>query len=89
MDYFDAITMIMKKYSWYNVNWRKLENVMGFPSFSSAQSLNCVRLFATPWTAALQASLSITHSQSLPIISTTKNWKQNIEIKYIKTLWWC
>ena len=32
--------------------------------FSSDQSLSCVRLFATPWTAALQASLSITNSQS-------------------------
>ena len=29
------------------------------------QSLSCVRLFATPWTAAHQASLSITNSQSL------------------------
>ena len=34
--------------------------------FSSVQSLNCVRLFATPWIAARQASLSITNSQSLP-----------------------
>ena len=33
--------------------------------FSSVQSLSCVRLFATPWTAAHQASLSITNSQSL------------------------
>ena len=33
--------------------------------FSSVQSLSCVRLFATPWTAARQASLSITNSQSL------------------------
>ena len=32
---------------------------------SSVQSLSCVRLFATPWTAARQASLSITNSQSL------------------------
>ena len=32
---------------------------------SSVQSLSCVRLFATPWTAAHQASLSIIHSQSL------------------------
>ena len=32
---------------------------------SSAQSLSRVRLFATPWTAARQASLSITHSRSL------------------------
>ena len=33
--------------------------------FSSVQSLSCVRLFATPWTATHQASLSITSSQSL------------------------
>ena len=33
---------------------------------SSAQSLSHVRLFATPWTVACQASLSITYSQSLP-----------------------
>ena len=32
---------------------------------SSAHSLSHVRLFAAPWTAALQASLSITNSQSL------------------------
>ena len=31
----------------------------------SVQSLSCVRLFATPWTAARQASLSITNSWSL------------------------
>ena len=33
--------------------------------FSSVQLLICVQLFATPWTAACQASLSITNSQSL------------------------
>ena len=33
--------------------------------FSSVQSLSRVRLFATPWTEAHQASLSITNSQSL------------------------
>ena len=32
--------------------------------FSSVQSLNRVRLFATPWIAACQASLSITNTQS-------------------------
>ena len=35
-------------------------------SFSSVQSLSRVRLFVTPWTAARQASLSVTNSQSLP-----------------------
>ena len=33
--------------------------------FSSVQSLSYVQLFVTPWTAACQASLSITSSQSL------------------------
>ena len=33
--------------------------------FSSVQFLNCIWLFATPWTAACQASLSITISCSL------------------------
>ena len=36
-----------------------------FLLFSSVQSLSRVRLFATPWTARCQASLSITHSRSL------------------------
>ena len=36
-------------------------------SFSSVQSLSGVRPFATPWIAALQASLSITNSWSLLI----------------------
>ena len=33
--------------------------------FSSVQSLSHVRLFATPWASARQASLSITNCQSL------------------------
>ena len=33
--------------------------------FSSVQLLSCVWLFATPWTAARQTSLSITNSRSL------------------------
>ena len=34
-------------------------------NISSVQLLSLVRLFETPWTAACQASLSITNSQSL------------------------
>ena len=34
--------------------------------FSSVESLSCIQLFATPWTAARQASLSISSSWSLP-----------------------
>ena len=40
---------------------RTRRNVTG-----SVQSLSRVQLFATPWTAACQASLSITKSRSLP-----------------------
>ena len=36
-----------------------------FSNRSSVQSLSHVQLFATPWTPARQASLSITNSQSL------------------------
>ena len=39
---------------------RKWSNLFVVP-----QLLSCVRFFATPWAAALQASLSITNSQSL------------------------
>ena len=37
----------------------------GSVQFSSVHSLGCVQLFATPWAAARQASLSISNSQSL------------------------
>ena len=43
-------------------HWRKHAQKY---QFSSVQSLSCVRLFATPWTAAHQASLSIANSWSL------------------------
>ena len=35
-------------------------------TFNSVQSVSRVQLFETPWTAAHQASLAITNSQSLP-----------------------
>ena len=41
--------------------------------FSSVQSLSHVRLFATPWIAARQASLSITNSQSLLKLMTIES----------------
>ena len=37
-----------------------------YSSFSSVQPLSGVRIFATPWTAACQASLSIINSWGLP-----------------------
>ena len=47
--------------------WKALKerkNKAGFVTISSVQSLSHVRLFATSWTAAHQASLSITNSRS-------------------------
>ena len=41
------------------------EEVIFIMLFSSVQLLSHVRLFASPWTVARQASLSITNSQSL------------------------
>ena len=46
---------------WLNLDQLKLNKI----TFSSVQSVNHVRLFVTPWTAARQASLSITNSRSL------------------------
>ena len=41
--------------------------------FSSVQSLSCVWLFVTPWTIALQASLSITNFWSLLKLMSIKS----------------
>ena len=38
--------------------------------FNSVQSLSRVQLFATPWIAACQASLSITNSRSSPRLTS-------------------
>ena len=40
---------------------------------SSVQSLSRIRLLGTPWTAARQASLSITNSWSLPKLMSTES----------------
>ena len=47
-------------------HWWGVEEKCEKEEFSSLQSLSSVQLFATPWTAAGQASLSITNSQSPP-----------------------
>ena len=44
---------------------REVTTVFTTPTTVSVQSFSRVQLFATPWTAACQASLSITNSQSL------------------------
>ena len=45
--------------------WGKFSAPLVLSPISSLQSLNYVRLFETPWTAAHQASLFITNSRSL------------------------
>ena len=47
--------------------------VQALSLFSSVQSLSHVQFFATPWTAAHQASLSITNSQSLLKLMSTES----------------
>ena len=57
---------IKDRHSWRTNGWTGRSGWRNLPvQFSSFQMLSCVRLFATPWTAARQASLSITNSQSL------------------------
>ena len=69
VEYYVAI----KRNEVHITTWMNLENIMLSErsqkhkyQFSSVQSLSCVWLFATPWTTARQASLSITNSQSPP-----------------------
>ena len=52
--------------NWFGVLYsRNQHNIVNQLSVQSVQSLSHVWLFPTPWTAARQASLSITNSQSL------------------------
>ena len=55
---------IMEHFCFFSF-WLGFQSVPESVQFSLLQWLSRVRLFATPWTAAHQASLSITNSQSL------------------------
>ena len=59
-----------------NTHWRDRHLEMScacFKFFSSVQLLSHVRLFATPWTAAHEAALSITNSRSLLKLMSIKS----------------
>ena len=56
---------ILKTSSWVLLFLHNLFHQFSLVQFSSVQSLSHVQLFVTPWTAAFQASLSITNSRSL------------------------
>ena len=61
-----------------NQVWMRPSSIKVGPESSdccSVQLLSHVRLFATPWMAALQASLSITNSQSLLKLMTIESMK--------------
>ena len=50
-----------------------LNNIPSYVCMCSVQSFSRVRLFATPWTTACQASLSITNSRSPPKLMSTES----------------
>ena len=52
---------------------KKQVHISWVGKLSSVQSLSRVRLFITPWTAARQASLSITNSRNLPKLMSVKS----------------
>ena len=53
---------------------------MEIKKYIVVQSLNCVRFFVIPWTAACQASVSFTMSQSLLKLMSIESMKtKNIE----------
>ena len=58
-----SVTLSVKEEKYYRDKDQLLSQER---EFSSVQLLSHVQLFATPWTAARQASLSITTSRSLP-----------------------
>ena len=64
------LKIIMSEKIHYINNAIKIESqhhqILWLRRISSVQSLSCVRLFVTPWTAPRQASLSITNSRSSP-----------------------
>ena len=71
----DPIKKLVKELNWHfskedihmaNSTWKDAQHHSLSVQFSSVQSLSRVRLFATPWTAAHQAYLSIINSRSPP-----------------------
>ena len=62
----------------FQIRWSKYWSFCNTPSnesvqFSSVQPLSRVRLFATPWTTAHQASLSLTISWSSPMFMSIES----------------
>ena len=69
---------ILKRITVSDMKWTKLQTKCRntqklYKYFSSVQLPSCVWLFATPWSAARQASLSITKFWSLPKLMSIKS----------------
>ena len=61
-----SVQNVLNLLSVFLISWQNWPDFRGNSvQFSSVQSFSCIRLFVTPWTAAHQASLSITNSWSL------------------------
>ena len=67
-------------YHWASLFVRELLFYLQSVQFSSVQSLSRVRLFASPWTAAHQASLSITNSWSSLKLMSIESVMQSIHL---------
>ena len=65
MDWMVSVPHPLKSRPLILINVTVFEDKFYISQFSSVQSLSRVRLFATPWTTARQASLSLTNSRSL------------------------
>ena len=63
----------MPKFQCLSIKVYKIQGLQLNIQFSSVQSLSCVRLPATPWTTARQASLSITNSRSPPKLMSVES----------------
>ena len=68
----------------YTCTWALL-NICVY-QFSSVHSLSCVRLFATPWIRAHQASLSITNSWSLLKLMSIESVMPSSHLIFCRTL---
>ena len=68
---------IYPKHKQVKLQYRNRNHQIYNPQFSLVQSLSHVWLFVTPWTAACQASLSITNSRSLLKLMSIKSLVQS------------
>ena len=59
------VTFCSKTYCYLFITYKIKSKFLDLTKISSVQLLSCVQLFAAPWTAACQASLSITNFQCL------------------------